>query len=67
MKKSTLWYITICAGAVSLVAATILAVMYGRDVFSCARYQVLKLRSAKDKTLSQFLSKSYQADELQQS
>ena len=51
MKKSVLWYIAICAGAVSFTACTVLVVMYGRDIYACACNQVSRLKSAKDKVL----------------
>jgi hypothetical protein len=65
MKKSVLWCVAICAGAVSFTAGTALAVMYGKDIYSCARDKASKLRAMKDKALIQFLSKSDHANDAQ--
>ena len=65
MKKSTLWCVAICAGAVLFIAGAILVVMYGRDVYSYTSSKISNMRSAKDKALAQFLSKSYQAEDAQ--
>lgn len=57
MNKKVLWCVAIGAGAVSVTAGTILAVMYGRDIYLCASEKAAKFRSAKDKVLTRLISK----------
>ncbi|MDR0248359.1 MAG: hypothetical protein LBI44_01655 [Oscillospiraceae bacterium] len=55
MKKAVLWYVAICAGALTYTAAAVLAVMYVRDIFTFARGKAVKLRATKGKLLARFL------------
>jgi hypothetical protein len=54
MKKSVLWYVAICAGAVTFVVVAILVVMYSRDIIVCVRGQLDKIKSLKDKAMLPF-------------
>jgi len=62
VKKSTLWYIVICAGAVFCVASSILAIMYSKDIYAFTRKQIDKVVSLKDRALHQITDKQDNMD-----
>ena len=63
MKKSVLWYIAICAGAIFCAAVAILAVMYSRDIFTFTSKRLAGVKSLKDKVMHPFAHKQDQIDE----
>jgi len=62
VKKSTLWYVLICAGAVFCVASSILAIMYSKDIYEFTRKQIDKVVSLKDKAMFQLTDKQDRID-----
>lgn len=48
MKKSVLWGITISAGVISYTAGTILAIMYGKDLYTYTRRKLAKRRKKRN-------------------
>jgi hypothetical protein len=57
MKKSILWYIAICSGALYCAAVAILTVMYSKDIYSFLQNRVTKVKSVKDRALIQLIQK----------
>jgi len=64
VKKSVLWYIAICAGAVFCAAVAILAVMYSQNVYSFARRRVANVKSLKDRALLPLTHKHDMIDDI---
>jgi len=64
MKKSILWYVAICAGAIACASLAILAVMYIQGFITHATTGFQKFNSFKDRAIAPFKSRFHIEDEV---